>query len=244
MRAISSWGLALLGLTSSYAGFDWLMSLDPHWASTIYGVYFWAASLVSSLAALILLTMALRGSGRTGRAVTVEHLHDLGKLLFGFVVFWTYIAFAQYFLIWCANFPEESRWYIMPPLWLVEHALLGSLLRALRGPVLPASFPADPARPVLAGLSCGLGAGLPLCRSLLADHARTQSRRGPAGLAGCFFADLPGAGVLCDHHPSLPIASHHTDRRPSSVRVDRFPEFLRSGSHDIRSNRSLSTEPG
>ncbi len=112
MRAASSWGLILLGLTSSYAGFDWLMSLDPHWASTMYGVYFWACSLVSSLAGLILLTLALRASGRLGRAVTTEHLHDLGKLLFGFVVFWTYIAFSQYFLIWCANFPEETRWYI------------------------------------------------------------------------------------------------------------------------------------
>ena len=112
MRAISSWGLALLALTSSYAGFDWLMSLSPHWASSIYGVYMWACSLVSSIAATIVLTLALRGSGRLGRAVTTEHLHDLGKLLFGFVVFWTYIAFSQYFLIWCANFPEETRWYI------------------------------------------------------------------------------------------------------------------------------------
>jgi hypothetical protein len=113
MRAVSSWGLVLLGITSSYAGFDWLMSLDPHWASTMFGVYFWASSLVGSLAALILLTFALSGSGRLGQAVTTEHLHDLAKLLFGFVVFWAYIAFAQYFLIWCANFPEETRWYIV-----------------------------------------------------------------------------------------------------------------------------------
>jgi hypothetical protein len=112
MRAISSWGLVLLGLSSSYAAFDWLMSLDPHWSSTIYGVYVWAGSLVSSLAALILLTLALRGSGRLGWTVTTEHLHDLGKLLFSFVVFWTYIAFSQYFLIWYANFPEETGWYI------------------------------------------------------------------------------------------------------------------------------------
>jgi hypothetical protein len=112
MRAISSWGLILLALSSSSAGFDWLMSLDPHWESTIYGVYFWAGSLVSSLAALIVLILALRGSGRLGRAVTIEHLHDLSKLLFGFVVFWAYIAFAQYLIIWCANLPEETRWYI------------------------------------------------------------------------------------------------------------------------------------
>jgi hypothetical protein len=58
------------------------------------------------------LTLALRGSGLVGRAVTIEHLHDMSKLLFGFVVFWAYIAFSQYFLIWCANLPEETRWYI------------------------------------------------------------------------------------------------------------------------------------
>jgi hypothetical protein len=112
MRAISAGGLVFVGLTSSYAGFDWLMSLDPHWTSAMYGVYVWASSLVSSLAAVILVTLALRGSSRLGRAVTIEHLHDLGKLLFGFVVFWAYIAFSQYFLIWCANLPEETRWYI------------------------------------------------------------------------------------------------------------------------------------
>jgi hypothetical protein len=112
MRATSACGLVLVGLTSSYAGFDWLMSLDPHWTSAMYGVYVWACSLLSSLAALILVTLALRGSGRLGRAVTIEHLHDLGKLLFGFVAFWAYIAFSQYFLIWCANLPEETRWYI------------------------------------------------------------------------------------------------------------------------------------
>jgi hypothetical protein len=112
MRGISSWGLALLALTTSFAAFDWLMSLEPHWASTIFGVYFWAGSLVSSLAALILLILALRGTGWLTRTITIDHLHDLGKLLFGFVVFWTYIAFSQYFLIWYANFPEETGWYI------------------------------------------------------------------------------------------------------------------------------------
>jgi hypothetical protein len=112
MRAISSWGLPLLGVTSSFASFDWLMSLEPHWASTMFGVYMWAGSLVSSLAALTLLILALRSAGWLRRTITVEHLHDLGKLLFGFVVFWTYIAFCQYFLIWYANIPEETSWYI------------------------------------------------------------------------------------------------------------------------------------
>jgi hypothetical protein len=112
MRSTSAWGLIVLGMTTSLAAFDWAMSLDPHWSSTIFGVYFWAGSLLSSLAALILAVLGFRAAGWLGETVTVEHLHDLGKLLFGFVVFWAYIAFCQYFLIWYANFPEETRWYV------------------------------------------------------------------------------------------------------------------------------------
>ena len=142
---MSSWGLPLLALTSSFAGFDWLMSLEPHWTSTMFGVYFWAGSLVGSLAALILLTLALRGTGWLRRTVTIEHLHDLGKLLFGFVVFWTYIAFCQYFLIWYANLPEETGWYITRRWGTWNIIELGALFRAFRGPVLPAPVPVDQA---------------------------------------------------------------------------------------------------
>ena len=112
MRTRSAWGLVVVAATTSLAAFDWLMSLDPDWSSTIFGVYFWASSLVGSLAALTLAVLGFRAAGRLGEAVSVEHLHDLGKLLFGFVIFWAYIAFCQYFLIWYANFPEETRWYV------------------------------------------------------------------------------------------------------------------------------------
>ncbi len=112
MRATSAWGLVVLGLTTSFAAFDWLMSLAPNWSSTIFGVYFWAASLVGSFAALVLLVVGFRVAGWLPETISVEHLHDLGTLLFGFVIFWVYIAFSQYFLIWYANFPEETRWYV------------------------------------------------------------------------------------------------------------------------------------
>jgi hypothetical protein len=111
MKATSAWGLALLGVTTSFAATDWLMSLDPHWTSTMFGVYFWAGSLVSSLAALVLLIVGFHGGGWLRDTISVDHLHDLGKLLFGFVIFWAYIAFCQYFLIWYADFPEEAHWY-------------------------------------------------------------------------------------------------------------------------------------
>jgi hypothetical protein len=112
MRATSAWGLIVLGLTTSAAAFDWVMSLDPHWVSTIFGVYFWTSALLGSLAAIILTVLSIRSLGSLGQTITVEHLHDLGKLLFSFVVFWAYIAFSQYFLIWYANLPEETEWYI------------------------------------------------------------------------------------------------------------------------------------
>jgi hypothetical protein len=113
MKSTSAWGMLVLGLTTSLAAFDWLMTLDPHWSSTIFGVYFWAGSLVSSLAALVTVVLGCRAAGWLRSTVTVEHLHDLGKLLFGFVIFWAYIAFSQYFLIWYANLPEETEWYVI-----------------------------------------------------------------------------------------------------------------------------------
>jgi hypothetical protein len=101
----------LFALSLTFAAFDWIMSLEPTWFSTIFGVYFFAAGVVSSYAVLILVTMALRTSGPLEGAVTVEHYHDLGKLMFGFLVFWAYIGFSQYMLIWYAALPEETTWY-------------------------------------------------------------------------------------------------------------------------------------
>ncbi len=101
----------LFGFTLTFAAFDWLMSLDPAWFSTIYGVYIFATSVVSSLAVIIVLTMALRDNGVLKNVVTVEHFHDLGKLLFGFNVFWAYIGFSQMMLIWYAALPEETPFY-------------------------------------------------------------------------------------------------------------------------------------
>jgi hypothetical protein len=108
----SALGLALYALTQSFAAFDWLMSLDPHWYSTMYGVYFFAGSFVAIFAVLAIFMIGLsRPSGVLHGIATVEHRHDLGKLLFGFTVFWAYIAFSQYFLIWYANIPEETLFY-------------------------------------------------------------------------------------------------------------------------------------
>jgi hypothetical protein len=101
------------GFSLTFAAFDWLMSLEPAWFSTIFGVYIFATAVVSSLATLIVVTMALRDAGPLAKVVTTEHYHDLGKLLFGFNVFWAYIGFSQMMLIWYAALPEETPWYHM-----------------------------------------------------------------------------------------------------------------------------------
>ncbi len=113
MERLSGPALLLLALTVTFAAFDWLMSLDPRWYSTIFGVYYFSGAIVGFLAAVILLAMLLQRGGRLTASVTVEHYHDLGKLLFAFVIFWGYIAFSQYLLIWYANIPEETGWYLV-----------------------------------------------------------------------------------------------------------------------------------
>lgn len=118
---LSAPGLLLFALTVTFAMADLVMSIDPHWYSTIIGVYFFAGCVVAFIAALTLCMMFLQRSGRLRRSVTVEHYHDLGKLLFAFTFFWAYIAFSQYMLMWYANIPEETAWYILrqsgPWLW-------------------------------------------------------------------------------------------------------------------------------
>lgn len=104
--------LFVFAITVSFATIDWAMSLDPHWYSTMIGVYFFSGCVVGIFALLILLGAALCRAGLMTGALSVEHFHDLGKLLFGFTVFWAYIAFCQFFLIWYGNIPEETLWYM------------------------------------------------------------------------------------------------------------------------------------
>ena len=111
-RFMSGWGLLLFALTTAFAGFDWLMTLDFHFFSTMWGVYFFAGGAFGSLALITLVLSVLRMNGKLKGVVTEEHLHDMGKLLFGFSCFWAYIAFSQYFLIWYSAIPEETAYMI------------------------------------------------------------------------------------------------------------------------------------
>jgi hypothetical protein len=104
--------IVVFALTFWLAAFDWIMSLEPHWHSTIFGVYNFAGMFLGGLATIIVLAVWLVRLGPLRGVLTADHLHDLGRLLFAFSTFWAYIWFSQYMLIWYANFPEETAYYV------------------------------------------------------------------------------------------------------------------------------------
>ncbi|MCB9884419.1 MAG: hypothetical protein H6838_02950 [Planctomycetes bacterium] len=111
MARVAAPGLLLFALSLTFAAFDWIMSLDPHWFSTIFGITYFAGGFMAFLAFTIVMAKWLGTKGYLKEAINVEHYHDLGKLMFGFMVFWTYTNFSQYMLIWYANLPEETAWF-------------------------------------------------------------------------------------------------------------------------------------
>lgn len=111
MQKMAPLATILYAITLTFAAFDLLMSLDPHWYSTIFGVYYFAGAVAGFFAFLVVVVFLLKRSGKLAEEITVEHEHDIGKQLFGWIVFWAYIAFSQYMLIWYGNIPEETEWY-------------------------------------------------------------------------------------------------------------------------------------
>ncbi|MCS7063259.1 MAG: hypothetical protein NZM04_04320 [Methylacidiphilales bacterium] len=112
LQKISFIALPLFAVITTFSAIDWLMALDFHWYSTMWGVYIFAGSALSSLAFLIILTFTLQRLGYLNDVINKEHYHLMGKLLLAFTVFWAYIAFSQYMLIWYSNIPEETTFYI------------------------------------------------------------------------------------------------------------------------------------
>ena len=105
-------GILLLGLTSTFASFDLVMSLNYDWFSTIFGVCFWADGIRGALAVAVLSAVGLRRTGYLRHTINRHHYHDCGKLMFGFTVFWAYVNFSQYFLYWYGNMQEETKWFL------------------------------------------------------------------------------------------------------------------------------------
>ncbi len=104
-------GLAVFGFTQTFWAFDWIMGLDAHWFSTMFGVYYFAGAVVASYCFLIIMAAWARTGKGVKDFINVEHFHDAGKMLFGQNVFWTYIGFSQFMLIWYANIPEETGFF-------------------------------------------------------------------------------------------------------------------------------------
>jgi hypothetical protein len=111
MWVTSGPSLLVFAITSTFAAFDLVMSLTPTWYSTMFGVYFFAGSMLGIMALLGATCLFLQGRGHLPNVITNEHYHDIGKLTFAFVFFWGYIAFSQFMLIWYGNIPEETEWF-------------------------------------------------------------------------------------------------------------------------------------
>jgi len=112
IKRLSGPGLGIYGLTVTFAAVDWVMSLEPTWFSTMYGVMFLVGNGVLALGAMIPAGVLLAGRPPLAAVVTRDRLHDLGNLLLAHVMFWAYIAFSQYLIIWSGNLPEETPWYL------------------------------------------------------------------------------------------------------------------------------------
>jgi hypothetical protein len=112
-RVLGTGGLPLIALVFTFAAFDWLMSLNPLWFSTIFGVYVFAGAFVGIFSMLAIVSHHARGKDLFGDLVSVEHTHNLGSLMLAFTAFWGYIAFSQFMLIWVANLPEEVPFFIV-----------------------------------------------------------------------------------------------------------------------------------
>lgn len=104
--------MLIFAISMTIIALDWLMSLEPHWYSTIFGVYYFAGSLLAALAVVTFVSVTLNEAGYLPKGITEDHYYSLGALMFAFSNFWAYIAFSQFMLIWYANLPEETFWYI------------------------------------------------------------------------------------------------------------------------------------
>ena len=112
LRKVSFVSLPLFALSLTFGAYDWLLGLQYRWFSTMFGVYIFAGAAGSSMSLLVIVITALRNAGYLKNVVTIEHYHIMGKWMFAFCVFWAYIGFGQYMLIWYANMPEETRYFL------------------------------------------------------------------------------------------------------------------------------------
>jgi hypothetical protein len=112
LATLSGPGLVFWGFSVTFMAVDWILSLDPHWFSTMFGLLFMANQALSAMAFLITLMVLLSTRRPFSEILTPRHLHDLGNLLLTFVMIWAYFAFSQFLIIWAGNLPDEITWYV------------------------------------------------------------------------------------------------------------------------------------
>jgi hypothetical protein len=137
LEFIGGIGLLLYGLTMTFASVDWMMSLDPHWISTLFGLLIITGQVLSAFAFVIAVAVWLSRVSPYSEIISADQFHDLGKLLLAFVMIWAYLSFSQYLIIFSGNLPEENRWYVnrlqdgwqfIPPLLILGHFALPFIL--------------------------------------------------------------------------------------------------------------------
>ena len=112
LQGLSGPGLVLYGLTVTFASIDWIMSLEPQWFSTIYGILIMGGQGLSAMAFIIAVVVVLSQYKPLSEVIKPSHLHDLGKLMLAFLMLWAYFSFSQFLIIWSGNLPEEIPWYV------------------------------------------------------------------------------------------------------------------------------------
>jgi hypothetical protein len=111
MEALSGPGLIVYGMTATFASIDWVMSLEPRWFSTIYGMMFMVSQALAAMAFVIIVARLLADEPPLSAAISPAQFHDLGNLLFAFTMLWAYLSFSQFLLIWAGNLQSEIPWY-------------------------------------------------------------------------------------------------------------------------------------
>lgn len=112
LRVLSGPGMVLYWLTATFASVDWIMSLEPHWFSSAYGMIIIAGQVLVTLAFVILMSLFLSGYEPLSNAISSARFHDLGNLLLTFLILWAYVAFSQYLITWSGNATDENSWYV------------------------------------------------------------------------------------------------------------------------------------
>ena len=112
LEAFSGPGLILWGLAVTFSAIDWVMSLEPHWFSTIYGMLFMVVAALTAMSFVIFVLRRLSDQEPMSQAVTAAQFNDLGNLMLAFVMLWAYLSFSQFLIIWAGNLKDEIPWYV------------------------------------------------------------------------------------------------------------------------------------